>query len=80
MMVAEAGLEFGLMLSNRGPVVGYATPRELVELGVAAERSGAFEVRFVFTGDTIAVAELVADARGELARVDGGDARVLRQQ
>ena len=53
MMVAEAGLEFGLMLSNRGPVVGYATPRELVELGVAAERSGAFDS--VWSGDAFLV-------------------------
>ncbi len=53
MMAVESALEFGLMLSNRGPVVGYATPRELVQLGVAAERSGAFDS--VWSGDAFLV-------------------------
>jgi hypothetical protein len=36
-------LKFGLMLSNRGPVLGYINPLELVELAVRAEQSGSFD-------------------------------------
>ena len=41
------------MLSNRGPVLGYATPAQLVYLGVAAEQSGVFD--FVWSGDAFMV-------------------------
>jgi len=48
-----SGLKLGLMLSNRGPVVGYAKPRELVTLGIAAEQSGWFDS--VWSGDAFLV-------------------------
>ena len=46
-------LKFGLMLSNRGPVLGYATALELVRLGVEAERCGLFDS--VWCGDAYLV-------------------------
>ena len=47
--MSNAPLTFGLMLSNRGPVLGYNTPAELIELGVRAEASGLFDT--VWSGD-----------------------------
>ena len=47
--MSDAALTFGLMLSNRGPVLGYSTPAELIELAVAAERSGLVDT--VWSGD-----------------------------
>jgi len=46
-------VKLGLMLSNRGPVLGYASARELVELGVRAEQSGYFDS--VWSGDAFLV-------------------------
>lgn len=46
-------VKLGLMLSNRGPVLGYASARELVELGVRAEESGFFDS--VWSGDAFLV-------------------------
>ena len=46
-------MRFGLILSNRGPVLGYASAQELVALGVAAERCGAFDS--VWSGDAFFV-------------------------
>jgi alkanesulfonate monooxygenase SsuD/methylene tetrahydromethanopterin reductase-like flavin-dependent oxidoreductase (luciferase family) len=40
---------FGLMLSNRGPVLGYSTPADLIALGESAEASGLFDT--VWSGD-----------------------------
>lgn len=40
---------FGLILSNRAPVLDYGTAADLVELGVAAEASGLFDT--VWSGD-----------------------------
>ncbi|MDG2284315.1 MAG: LLM class flavin-dependent oxidoreductase [Alphaproteobacteria bacterium] len=40
---------FGLMLSNRGPVLGYSTPTDLITLGESAEVSGLFNT--VWSGD-----------------------------
>jgi alkanesulfonate monooxygenase SsuD/methylene tetrahydromethanopterin reductase-like flavin-dependent oxidoreductase (luciferase family) len=47
--MSDAPLTFGLMLSNRGPVLGYSTPANLIDLGIAAERSGLFNT--VWSGD-----------------------------
>ena len=46
-------LRYGLMLSNRGPVLGYASARDLVRLGVEAERTGLFDS--VWSGDAFLV-------------------------
>jgi hypothetical protein len=32
-------LTFGLILSNRGPVLNYSTPEELIRLAIKAEES-----------------------------------------
>lgn len=47
--MSDAPPTFGLMLSNRGPVLGYSTPAELIALGVKAEASGLFNT--VWSGD-----------------------------
>ena len=47
--MSNAPLTFGLMLSNRGPVLGYSTPGDLIDLGIRAERSGLFDT--VWSGD-----------------------------
>ncbi|MEM7254965.1 MAG: LLM class flavin-dependent oxidoreductase [Pseudomonadota bacterium] len=52
-MEQTVSMRFGLMLSNRGPVLGYAKPNDLVELGVQAERSGYFDT--VWSGDAFLV-------------------------
>ena len=45
----DDSVSFGLMLSNRGPVLGYSTPANLIDLGVRAEASGFFNT--VWSGD-----------------------------
>lgn len=47
--MTNPALSFGIMLSNRGPVLGYSTPADLIELAVAAEKSGMFDT--VWSGD-----------------------------
>ena len=42
-------LTFGLILSNRGPVLNYSTPEELIRLAIKAEESGLFNT--VWAGD-----------------------------
>ena len=33
---------YGIILSNRGPVLDYCTPSDLIDLGVYSEESGVF--------------------------------------
>ena len=47
--MAQAQPGFGLILSNRAPVLGYGTASDLIALGVAAEASGVYDT--VWTGD-----------------------------
>ncbi len=47
--MTTASLGFGLMLSNRAPVLDYGTPGDLVDLAVEAETSGMFNT--VWSGD-----------------------------
>jgi alkanesulfonate monooxygenase SsuD/methylene tetrahydromethanopterin reductase-like flavin-dependent oxidoreductase (luciferase family) len=47
--MSDAPLTFGLMLSNRGPVLGYSTPADLIALGENVEASGLFDT--VWSGD-----------------------------
>ncbi len=47
--MSDGPVTFGLMLSNRGPVLGYSTPAELIDLGIRAEASGLFNT--VWSGD-----------------------------
>src|SRR5438876_2295739 len=46
-----ARASFGLTLANRAVVLGAVTPRDLVELSVAAEASGAFDT--IWVGDSL---------------------------
>jgi alkanesulfonate monooxygenase SsuD/methylene tetrahydromethanopterin reductase-like flavin-dependent oxidoreductase (luciferase family) len=66
-------LKFGLMLSNRGPVLGYINPLELVELAVRAEQSGSFDS--VWSGDAFLVNPRL-DAIGLLCAVAAQTSRV----
>lgn len=47
--MSDGPVTFGLMLSNRGPVLGYSTPAELIDLGIRTEASGLFNT--VWSGD-----------------------------
>ena len=40
---------YGIILSNRGPVLDYCTPSDLIDLGVYSEESGVFDT--VWAGD-----------------------------
>ena len=40
---------YGIILSNRGPVLDYCTPSDLIDLGVCSEESGVFDT--VWAGD-----------------------------
>ncbi|HJY82576.1 MAG TPA: LLM class flavin-dependent oxidoreductase, partial [Candidatus Binatia bacterium] len=45
-------ISFGLTLPNRGVVLGITTVREMLNLSVEAERSGAFDS--IWAGDSLA--------------------------
>ena len=40
---------FGIILSNRGPVLNYSTASELIDMGVRSEASGMFNT--IWAGD-----------------------------
>ena len=38
---------YGIILSNRGPVLDYCTPSDLIDLGVYSEESGVFDLSLI---------------------------------
>lgn len=72
--MSDARPSFGLMLSNRAAVLGYASAGELVDMAVAAEASGLFDS--VWSGDAFLVNPRL-DAIALLSAVAARTERVL---
>ncbi len=66
-------LTFGIMLSNRGPVLGYSSPNELISMAVAADQSKVFDT--VWSGDAF-LANPRLDSIALLSAVAGQTKRV----